>query len=77
MLLGPAPVTRRVLAHEFAHLLGFDDAYLRGFEGSPGGPFGATLVEWNGPRDDLMANVEGGAVSESMVDALIQAYRKP
>ena len=31
--LGPDPITRRVLAHEFGHLLGFSDAYLRSYQG--------------------------------------------
>ena len=45
IVLGPGPDTRRTLAHEFAHLLGFRDAYLRGYDGDPHGPYGVILVE--------------------------------
>ena len=72
--LGPEEVSRRTLAHEFAHLLGFDDAYLRGFDGRPDDRFGVVLVEWTGLRDDLMGNVRGGRVSRGMVETLIEAY---
>src|SRR5207244_9509160 len=37
--LGPGPDTRHTLAHELAHLLGFRDAYLRGYDGDPRGPY--------------------------------------
>jgi hypothetical protein len=74
VLLGPSPLHRRTLAHEFGHLLGFDDAYLRGYEGDPAGPWGATLFEWVGLRDDLMGNPTGGRVTARMVDRLLEAY---
>ncbi len=74
LLLGPTPVTPRTLAHEFGHLLGFDDAYLRAVEGSPDGPFGVVLVEWTGLVDDLMGNPRGGVVTEDMVRRLLDAY---
>jgi hypothetical protein len=77
VLLGPGEISRRTLAHEFGHLLGFDDAYLRGYEGDPDGAFGAVLVEWVGLRDDLMGNPSGGAVSAEMIDALFEAYGDP
>jgi hypothetical protein len=72
--LGPSPLARRTLAHEFSHLLGFDDAYLRGHEGDPRGTFGAVLVEWVGLRDDLMGNPQGGEVTAEMVEKLLDAY---
>ncbi len=77
MVLGPEEVSGRMLAHEFAHLLGFDDAYLRGFDGDPDGPFGVVLVEWTGLRDDLMGNVRGGRVTRDMVETLVKAYGSP
>ncbi len=72
--LGPEEMSRRTLAHEFAHLLGFGDAYLRGFDGKPDDPFGVVLVEWTGLRDDLMGNNRGGRVTREMVETLIEAY---
>ncbi|TDJ72300.1 MAG: hypothetical protein E2O39_06895 [Planctomycetota bacterium] len=74
LLLGPSPITRRTLAHEFGHLLGFTDAYLRGFEGDPAGDFGVKLVEWTGLLEDLMGNPAGGIVTLAMIDRLIEAY---
>jgi len=75
IVLGPNPVTARTLAHEFGHLLGFDDGYVRTYEGDPRGAFGAILVEWSGLSDDLMADEVGGQVTEAMVRRLIEAYR--
>jgi hypothetical protein len=74
LLLGPNPVTPRTLAHEFGHLLGFSDAYLRGWDGDPDGTYGVVLVEWTGLVDDLMGNPGAGEVSEAMVDRLLEAY---
>jgi hypothetical protein len=74
VLLGTAPISRRTLAHEFGHLLGFEDAYLRGYEGEPEDPHGVVLVEWVGLSDDLMGNPAGGAVSREMIETLLEAY---
>jgi hypothetical protein len=74
LLLGPNPVTPRTLAHEFGHLLGFSDAYLRGWDGDPDGTYGVVLVEWTGLVDDLMGNPGAGEVSEAMLDRLLDAY---
>lgn len=74
LLLGPSPIAPRTLAHEFGHLLGFDDGYLRGFEGDPGGPFGVVFVEWTGLRNDLMGNPRGGRVTPDMIEELISTY---
>ena len=74
ILLGPDPSSRRELAHEFGHLLGFDDAYLRGFTGDPCGPHGSVLVEWSGLFDDLMGNIGSGPVTAQMISTLLQAY---
>jgi len=73
--LGPTPITRRTLVHEFAHLLGFDDAYLRGFEGDIDDPYGVIIIEWTGLSDDLMGNPEGGELTEKMFRTLIDAYK--
>jgi len=74
VILGCCEIAPRVLAHEFGHLLGFDDAYLRGFEGDPDGAYGAVLVEWVGLFDDLMGHPAGGDVSRAMLEQLLSAY---
>jgi len=72
--LGTAAIGPRVLAHEFGHLLGFADAYLRGSEGSSAARWGYTLVEWSGLQDDLMGAPGSGRVSEAMITQLLTAY---
>jgi hypothetical protein len=72
--LGTDPKVPRSLAHEFAHLLGFKDAYLRAFEGTPDDPFGCVFVEWTGLRNDLMGSPSRGLVTVAMIDQLLQAY---
>lgn len=72
--LGTDPTASRSLAHEFAHLLGFKDAYLRAFEGTPDDPFGCVFVEWTGLRNDLMGNPSRGLVTVAMIDQLLRAY---
>ena len=72
--LGPHPRGSRTLAHEFGHLLGFDDGYLRSFEGTPDDPYGVVLVEWTGLLDDLMGAPGQGRVTEAMIDRLIESY---
>ncbi|HIG11453.1 MAG: hypothetical protein ABGY71_02980 [bacterium] len=74
ILLGPVALTRRTLAHEFGHLLGFSDAYLRGFDGTTDADFGLVIIEWQGLLGDLMGNPGGGTVSRAMVEQLFEAY---
>ena len=74
ILLGPNPLNSRVMAHEFGHVLGFSDAYVRGYDGDPNGPYGVTLVEWTGLTDDLMGNPGIGRVTSAMIETLIAAY---
>lgn len=72
--LGTDPERRRTLAHEFGHLLGFEDAYLRGYTGDPDSVYGVEIVEWTGLTDDLMGNPGGGRVSSEMIETLLTAY---
>lgn len=74
IVLGTAPISRRTLAHEFGHLLGFDDAYLRGYDGNPDDPYGLVIVEWVGLVDDLMGNPGSGRVTPEMIQRLIETY---
>lgn len=77
VVLGTRAVSERSLAHEFGHLLGFDDAYLRGFDGDPGDPYGVVFFEWTGLTDDLMGSPGAGAVTTAMVETLLAAYSAP
>lgn len=56
LLLAPGTVTPRTLAHEFGHILGFEDCYLRTLGGS--GIFGTAVLEWTNPiyPDELMCD---------------------
>ena len=74
IFLGTSPVTTRTLAHEFGHLLGFKDAYVRGYDGKPGGTYGVVIVEWTGLSSDLMGDSGRGQVSDEMINTLIIAY---
>jgi hypothetical protein len=66
LILGPGKVTPRTLAHEFGHLLGFNDCYLRTLTGQ--GIFGLAVLEWDNPfyPDDIMCdNTYGEPRTES------------
>jgi hypothetical protein len=75
--LGPNPTTRRTLAHEFGHLLGFSDAYLRSYQGDTQDPYGVVFLEWVGLIDNLMGNPGTGRVTYGMIETLINAYSAP
>jgi hypothetical protein len=77
IFLGTRSVSRHTLAHEFAHLLGFEDAYVRGYDGEPGGSYGVVIVEWTNLTTDLMGDSGSGQVSEAMIATLIAAYGRP
>lgn len=72
--LGPNPTTRRTLAHEFGHLLGFRDAYLRSYQGDTQDPYGVVFFEWKGLIDNLMGSPGSGRVTDGMIETLINAY---
>ena len=72
--LGSGKLAPRVLAHEFGHLLGFADAYLRGYAGSPDDPYGLRIIEWTGLMNDLMGGPGVGRVTREMIEQLLAAY---
>jgi hypothetical protein len=59
MILGPRDLSERTLGHEFGHILGFEDEYLRGFR--PLGPDGYAIIEYIPDRSNVMAASEFGA----------------
>jgi hypothetical protein len=71
---GTKPMRPRELAHEFGHLLGFSDAYLRGFAGTPAGKLGCTVIEWGGLQDNLMGAPAHGRVTPGMIRRLRRVY---
>ena len=75
IMLGPAPISRRTLAHEFLHLVGFPDTYVRSFTGTSKDRFGVTFIEWTGLTDDIMSGPGFGRVSDEIIETLIGAYR--
>ena len=54
VILGPRDLAPRTLAHEFGHILGFDDAYLRGYRNL--GNDGYAIIELSPDRADIMAS---------------------
>lgn len=74
VFLGTAKTSRRVLAHEFAHLLGLDDAYIRAWEGSPDDPDGVVFLEVTPFPESLLASPGTGRVTPGMVKALLDSY---
>jgi hypothetical protein len=60
IILGPHDITKRVLAHEFGHILGFRDAYFRGYKDL--GEDGLQVMEIVADSNDIMGDPATGAV---------------
>jgi hypothetical protein len=63
IVLGPQSVTRQLLAHEFGHLLGFRDRYIRGYK--DWGENGFLVMETIADPKDIMSATPRGAVLPS------------
>src|ERR1043166_2738452 len=63
IIVGSADVTARVLAHEFGHILGFKDAYFRGYKDL--GKDGFEVMEMVADPADIMGEPETGQVLAS------------
>jgi hypothetical protein len=63
IVLGPHPIAPRVLAHEFGHILGFRDRYVRGYKNL--GENGFEVMEVAADADDIMAGTSYGMVKPS------------
>ncbi|MBI2822941.1 MAG: hypothetical protein HYX74_12025 [Acidobacteria bacterium] len=71
--LGPGEIARNVLAHEFGHILGFNDGYFRGYR--DGGADGFEVLEIVPDPDDLMCNPGGGKVQRAHFEKLVAALQ--
>lgn len=69
ILLGPEAVAPRTLAHEFGHVLGFRDEYLRGYRDL--GDDGYEILEASPDPDDIMCSSGTGAVLRRHFEQLI------
>ena len=71
LVLGPHDVSPRTLAHEFGHLLGFPDAYLRGYRDL--GADGFEVLELVADQADIMSSIPRGSVLARHFQGLIAA----
>ena len=71
IVLGPHDVAPRTLAHEFGHVLGFPDAYLRGYKDL--GADGFEVEEFVPNFEDIMSSPGAGSVLARHFKALITA----
>jgi hypothetical protein len=74
IVLGPHSISPRVLAHEFGHVLGFRDRYIRGYRDLGKGGF-EVLEAIADPRD-IMGAPATGSVLPAHFDNLIRAMSR-
>jgi hypothetical protein len=73
MILGPRDLSERTLGHEFGHILGFEDAYLRGFRSL--GADGYAVIEYIPDRSNIMASSGFGAAVPAHYAQLVANLR--
>jgi tetratricopeptide (TPR) repeat protein len=69
LFVGPEDVTPSSLVHEFGHLLGFADEYVRGFRDLK--QDGYEILEIMSDNENIMASSRGGAIHRYHFDALV------
>jgi hypothetical protein len=70
IVLGPHAITPNVLAHEFGHILGFRDRYIRGYKDL--GEDGFQVMEVVADPNDIMAAPTTGSVLRSHFEMLLR-----
>ena len=71
IVLGPFDLEETAAAHEFGHILGFGDTYIRGFR-DLGPDDGLEILEIVPDASDLMAMPESGVVQPGHIEALLR-----
>ncbi len=71
--LAPGDLSRRTLAHEFGHLLGFHDGYIRGYRDL--GEHGFEIMELTSVFDDIMSAPREGHVQAAHFKLLLDALK--
>lgn len=74
IVLGSEDITPSTLAHEFGHVLGFSDAYIRGYKDL--GKNGFQVMEVVADPEDIMGAPDGGAVLRHHFDRILEQYLK-
>jgi len=74
IILGSEDVSPSVLAHEFGHVLGFGDAYIRGYKDL--GKNGFQIMEVVTDPRDIMGAPDSGAVLRRHFDRILEQYLK-
>ena len=72
--LGPGDIFKRTLAHEFGHLLGFPDGYIRGYKDL--GEMGLEIEELTTVFDDIMSSPRDGAVLPAHFKMIMEAVKR-
>jgi hypothetical protein len=72
--LGPGDVFMRTLAHEFGHLLGFPDGYVRGYKDL--GEMGLEIEELTTVFDDIMSAPRDGTVLPAHFKMILEAIKQ-
>jgi hypothetical protein len=72
IVLGPYPLTAHAIAHEFGHVLGFGDRYVRGYRNL--GKDGFQVMEIVADPTDIMAATHQGLVQSKHFSRLADYY---
>lgn len=72
--LGPGDLSVRTLAHEFGHVLGFRDGYIRGYRDL--GDSGFEILELTSTFDDIMGAPRQGRVLATHFELIVDAVRE-